>query len=439
MGHINVAARSLECQRFHWDFFPSSGFPLGDRPLRPVGHGSCDPAAYPLPIGRPRSGASPRPAPRLAARPDLDQNVAAMATPPSILFVPRTGPDGLGEATRALVLARAASRRWPGARIEFVTITPGAWLEGRGFAHHRVEGGASRNPDGIDEVLRRTRPDVAIFDGWGRTSTLALARELGARTVFMAANDLALRRLFRSRRLRFVDQLWIVQSRLGATRPLLSRRWRLRLALSRRPALHVFDAIFPEPDPIRAKDLRRTIGLPDDRYALLCAGGGGTVHAGRPVPEIFAEAAGRVREETGMATVLVQGPLYEGDAPPPPGVLVVKSLEPEQMIDLLAGAEVIACGGGDIIAQALANERPCVAADAGGLDQPDRIRGFAEAGLIEASPLDACELADRMSRLARDADHRGALGERVAASGLRNRVTDALDCLEPLLAPPATA
>jgi hypothetical protein len=123
-----------------------------------------------------------------------------MTQPPHLLLVPRSGPDGIGECVRALVLARAAARRWPGARIEFVTHSRGTWLEGRGFPHHRVEGGASRNAEGMEEVLRRTRPDLAIFDGWGRTTTLALARELGVRTVFIAANDLALRRLFRSRR-----------------------------------------------------------------------------------------------------------------------------------------------------------------------------------------------------------------------------------------------
>jgi len=356
-----------------------------------------------------------------------------MAKPPYILMVPRAGPIGMGESIRALVLARAARRRWPGARVEFVTSMADAWLEGRGFEHHRVDGGASRNPDGIDAVLRRTRPDVAIFDGWGRADTLSLARELGGRTVFIAANDRALEQLFGSRRVRFVDQLWVVQSRLGATGELLTLRQRLRLALGRRPELHVFDAIFPEPDPARARELRREIGLPEARYALFCAGGGGTEHGGRPVPEIFAEAAGRLRETTGLQVALVLGPLYRGDAAPPPGVVTLPSLEPDALIDLLAGADVIACGGGDLVAQALANERPCVVASTGGLDQPDRIRAFSDAGLIEASPLEAGALARHVGELLGDDRRREALRARAKAAGLRNGVGAALDRLQRLL------
>jgi hypothetical protein len=344
----------------------------------------------------------------------------------------------MGESMRALVLARGAAQRWPEARIEIVMDAPASWLEGRGFAHHVVEGGPSRNAEGMNELLRRIRPDIAIFDGRGRTATLALAVALGARTVFIAANERSLQRIFGSRRLGFLDQLWIVQGRFG-TAGLLTLRRRLRLALARRSQVHVFDALFPEPEPGRGRELRRRIGLAEEPYALFCAGGGGTEHAGRPVSEIFAEAAGRAREATGLATVTVLGPLYAGEELCPPGVIVLESLEPDAMIDLLANAEVVACGGGDLTAQALTNRRPCVVAPTEGLDQPQAVRALEKEGLIEASPLGARELADRAIRLLRDADRRDSLCKRVEARGLRNGLTEALDRLGDLIASKAAA
>jgi hypothetical protein len=357
-----------------------------------------------------------------------------MASPPHILFIPRAGPIGMGESIRALVLARAAARRWPGARIELVAPMAGSWLEGRGFPHHLVEGGASRNAAGVEAVLRRAEADLVVFDGWGRPSTLALARSLGGATVFIAANDRAQRRLFGSRRIRHTDEVWIVQSRLGLARPLLTRRQRLRLALRRRPRLRTFEAMFPEPDPARRAALSEKLGLPEAPYALLCAGGGGTEVDGRPVPEIFLEAAGRVHDETGVASIAVLGPLYEGRAEAPPGVIRVASLEPDELIDLLAGAEVVACGGGDLIAQAVANGRACVAADAGGVDQGARVRAYAEAGLIEASVLAPDAIADRVAGLLRDVPRREALRRRAVESGLGNRVREAVDAMAGLLA-----
>lgn len=348
-----------------------------------------------------------------------------MAEAPHLLFAPRGGTDGFGEAMRTTILAQAARARWPEARIEFVA-RPSPVFAAEGFLLHPVEEGISRNPAAAIEVLERTRPGVMVFDNHGRTPILAAARAQGTRTAFIADHDEFFDALFRSRRLWYLDQLWIVQRRFGRRTRALSWPRRLRLALLPGPSLHAFDAILPEPDPALGAEVCRELGVADSPFGLFVAGGGGVRHDGRPVSEIFAEAAGRVHAETGMSCVVVLGPLHPGPAPTPRGVRVVGSLPPERMAALLAAAEIVACGGGSMTSQSLALGRVCVAAPTGGADQPARIATGAAEGLLEAAPLEAPALAERVATLAADADRRAGIRRRIAACGFRNGLPDAL-------------
>jgi hypothetical protein len=330
---------------------------------------------------------------------------------------------------RALVLARGVRARWPKARIEFVTSHRPAALRDDGFACHVVEEETSKNAEAVRDLLRRLVPIVAVFDNRGRTETLACAARLGIKTVFIASQTESLERLFRSRRPRYLDQLWLVQRRFGTTPASLGWRRRLQLALLRGPEVHTFDSILPETDPARSRELRGKLGVDDAPYVLFVAGGGGYVQEARPVADVFVEAARRVSEVLAIPCIAVLGPLHPGPVPALPGVIVVESLGPEAMIDLLSEARVVACGGGGIAGQALASGLPCVVAPAGGPDQDERIQACAEAGLIEPSPLEAGAIAAAVQALLADAERQISLRNRIASCGFRNGLHGAVDQL----------
>jgi hypothetical protein len=351
---------------------------------------------------------------------------------PHLVFVPGGGRTGLGETVRTLALAWEARERWPRARIGFVTDEVHVRLPTDVFERHTISGKVSRSGTAVNRLLRDLAPDLVVFDNRGRGVQIAGASDAGARTVYIAGTKTFRRRVFLLSKLRSLDQIWIRRDFVDPGSDLTFGE-RVRLRLARRPEVHFIQAMSPLPDADRLDALRGRLGFGDEPYLLFAPGGGGWEQEGRPVPEIFTEAARRVRSASGAACVVVMGPLYRTSLSDVEGVTLVPMLSPHEMIDLLAGAQLVACGGGGLMGQALATGRICVAAPAGGSDQPGRIRRCREAGLIEASPLAAVAIAERILALQADAPRRAALQRRIDESGLHNGLPDALELLERLV------
>jgi UDP-N-acetylglucosamine:LPS N-acetylglucosamine transferase len=150
--------------------------------------------------------------------------------------------------------------------------------------------------------------------------------------------------------------------------------------------------------------------------------------------EIFAEAAQRVREATGIVTVLVTGPLYEGTVNEDRGVIVRRSMSPERFVDLMHDAELLSIGGGSSVGQAVAMRRVVVAVPLGGSDQQDRVARYAGMGLVEACRPDARELARVVEDLLADRERCRSMIERARSLRIQNGLDTALHRLSLLLA-----
>lgn len=337
-----------------------------------------------------------------------------------MLFVPGGGTEGTGEYVRCLVLAGALVARSPAARVGFLTSEEHPRFADDVFERFSVPGRVSRNIEAVNAHLKRLRPALVVFDNRGRTSQIRRASGLGARTLYIATQRQFLRRTFRLRRLRVLDEIWIVQRRFGDRAASLAAGQRLRLLLAGSPTVRHFDAIFPEPDPGRRRRLLDQLEISSGGYAVFVAGGGGYCDAQVPVAEIFLEAAARVVRRTGLPSVVVRGPLASGGSPGAPGVRVIEALPSAEMIDLLSQAKIVVCGGGGIAGQAIALRRACVAAPTGGPDQPERIEVYSREGLLLPARLEAAELAARVEQLETAPEQRRRLEERTVAVGLCN-------------------
>jgi hypothetical protein len=340
---------------------------------------------------------------------------------------------GVGEYARSLIVAEAARERWPRATIRFVVDKLNRRFPHDSFEHHLLDGRVSQDMENLNAVLRETAPDVVVFDNTGRTDQIICARKLGIPTVYVASRPKTRERAFRVRRLWRLDQLWIIQHRFGPEAPSVTALERLKRIFAPRTEISFLDAIFPESDADRCQALRRELGLVSEPYALFVAGGGGWKLQGRWVADLFLEAARRVRDAVGIRCVVVMGPLYTDDAPQVPGLTVLPALPPTDLVDLLHDATFVACGGGSVACQAMALGRICIAAPAGGPDQPERIRNYARQGLLAASEMTAEAISSRALELLNQPTSLAETRARLASYGPRNGLPTAVRNLERLL------
>jgi ADP-heptose:LPS heptosyltransferase len=330
---------------------------------------------------------------------------------PRLLFVPVSGPRGMGEFGRAVAMAEAAVRRWPDAAVHFALSREAPYAASLRFPATLLPSSATFHSRKIRTLIRDFRPTIVVFDNAGRTAQLRAARASGARIVFVSARARQRRKAFRLRWMRLIDEHWIAYPNLiaGATGWLESAK----LRLLGRPRLRYLDPILPEPDKELARVLLDRLRLRPQGYVVVVPGGG-TVHRGNEAAmEAVISAARRVAMQ-GIDTVLVgvDVELAKGS----PGLRVVRRSPLPELAELIRHARLAVVNGGYTLLQALALDRPCLAVPLA-RDQQARIRRCAAAGLAVEGRPDAALLENEVrSLLQADARLKALAHARAAAS-----------------------
>ncbi|MEE4303746.1 MAG: hypothetical protein V2J19_06285 [Wenzhouxiangella sp.] len=307
-----------------------------------------------------------------------------------ILFLPVSGSLGYGEIARCKIIARAVSARWPRLSMKLAISRHQAGPEESGLGIALLSGSPTFDVEGVAKLLDDCRPRLVIFDSGGRANLLRRARELGAATVFISSRPSSRRRAFSMRRMRNLDEAWLVGDPISQPRR-LSMRERFVRKIAPATQHRFMGPIFPSPQavPNPAADL---VG---DDYALFAPGGGAT--GGGEVVEVYRAAATRYVRATGRRAVVVCGPgadLSAGEHTVP----VIGQLPPQEFANALAGCSLAVTGGGSLVGQALALDRPVVAVPLGGSDQRARVRELAAAGVLLEGGRNADELAAQAIR-----------------------------------------
>ncbi len=351
-----------------------------------------------------------------------------------MLFVPVSGPFGMGEYARSVAVARAAQCQWPRAEIHFILSRQAPYAATVPFAATLLDSSPTFHTAAVARVIQAFKPTIVVFDNAGRTAQLRAARGQGARIVFISARSRQRRKAFRWRWMRLLDEHWIAYPQLMAgDLTWLERFKRKRLG---RPTVRYLDVILsraaPEDDSIAAR-----LGLKQGGYVLIVPGGG-TGHPGaNDAADQFLAAANSLAESE---TVVFVGPTRSADAGtrdhlrskalvmPSSRLRCFSSLPQADLADLMSHARLVLTNGGSTLIQAIACGDACIAVPIA-QDQPKRIQHCVDAGVAVAAQLTASSMARAASKLLRDESARAALAQRAANLRLANGIEIALNAL----------
>jgi hypothetical protein len=342
-----------------------------------------------------------------------------------LLFVPVSGPKGMGEYARALAFATAAVQRWPQLEVHFALSAAAPYAAETPFPKTLLPSSPTFHPAEVSSLIASFRPDLVVFDNAGRTVQLRAAAASGARVVFISSRRRQRGKAFRLSWMKAIDEHWIAYPRFIAGD--ISFIERMKLKLVKRPAVRFLDAVLPPPDDTVASTLMQQYTVASNDYVLVVPGGG-TGHPGvEDAPTIIANAAYQVAS-AGYSTILV-------------GVTPTKlhaqlRLAPRMPMallgELIRHAKLVVSNGGDTLLQVIACARPCIAVPIAG-DQAHRISECERIGLAAGARLDETELAQATLTLLADEPRRVGLVTRAAAGGITNGMTTALNAIEALL------
>lgn len=338
----------------------------------------------------------------------------------TVLFVPVSGPSGMGEFARVRSIADALVAHLPGIQVHFVLHRDAPYASGFHHAATLLPASPTLCNREVIELIERLRPTVVVFDNAGRTPQLRAAKRVGAAVVYVSSRSRQRYKAFRLRWMRLIDEHWISYPELIAGAPNWLERWKLRWL--KRPELHYLDTVLAPADEPAADQLLADFGAPD---IVIVPGGGSQFHDASMTPARFAEW-GAALAARGHRVLFVAGPSFVGELPQTRDFKTVRSVPGGALHALLARSKAVLVNGGDTLLQALALDKPCIAIPIAG-DQAERIARCATQGVVLSPSPDAvvetCEhvLADAAVR-SDLAAHRRQLALHDALPGIIERL-----------------
>jgi hypothetical protein len=330
---------------------------------------------------------------------------------PRILFVPVSGPYGVGEFARSGAIARAVLERWPRAAVHFMVSRQAPYAAQVPFPVTLLPSSPTFHTRLVVQHLHSWRPDVVIFDNAGRSAQVRAAHRLGTRVVYISSRRRQRGKAFRLSWMRALDEHWIAYPRFIAGD--LDALERVKLKLLGRPVVRYLDVIMA-----RGGQSPSIAG-----HDVLVIPGGGTGHPGPGNVTGEFLAAARALASSGFATAFV-GAAGADVA----GLQLLGSLPQPELALHMRRARLVVVNGGSTLPQAIASGAACVAAPIAG-DQLERIRRCVEAGVAQEAAPTCADIERKARSLLEDETARAALARRAAGLGLKDGIEVALGAL----------
>lgn len=345
----------------------------------------------------------------------------------SFLFLPVSSAVGSGEFMRCKIIAEAAHALWPKDRIEFVVSREAPYAGDLPFETVLTDRSPTFHVKEVNDLIRRRRPDVVIFDNAGRKGQMRCARENGASVIFISSRPKRRNKAFRPDRMRLIHHHWIAQPEAALKGLTAWEAFKVKMMGQLSPLF--LGSIFHPSEEMRRLDFRRKLGVDSQPYILFCHGGGDLRGDDRAAPEVFAQAAEEIAAASGLRAVVVAGRSHSGQRMNGERVVTVGNLQNELLIDLLHDASVIVTGGGaGLIGQVLAHNKVCVSVSFA-KDQHNRLQECTRLGLLEETDLNVDRIRQTVLGVLNDERRRRRIRRSIGSHKITNGLNRALEAL----------
>ena len=346
------------------------------------------------------------------------------APAPRLLFVPVSGPTGMGEYFQSIAIAQAACRHWPEAAIHFLVNREAPYAATTPFESTLLPSSPTFHTPEVVAAINTFRPDVVVFANAGRTAQFRAARDAGAAVVFISYRRRKRLKAARLRWMRLIDEHWIAFPRFISGGPVPFERFNRWLC--GKPEPRYLDIVLPPRDGAADGPPPGAVG--QGAVAVLVVPGGGAAPPNAPDAPARFRAAAVALAEAGVPTVYI-GP---GEGAQPAALRTHRFLPQQELFDLMRTARLVVTNGGQTLLQAVACGVPCIAAPIN-RDQPIRVRRAAQAGVAVPVRLDAAAIAHAARDVLEHEPRRLAMVDHIAALSLADGAAVAVDALAGLL------
>lgn len=301
---------------------------------------------------------------------------------PTILFIPVSSPEGIGEYMRSLIIAQAVIKQWPEANINFILSEQASYAHSCPFKTYLTPTSPTKHIKQVNEVIANISPNITIFDASGRMSQLAAAKRCGSSVIFISQHKKKRSRGLRFGRLKLTDIHWVVQPSFAIGD--ISAIERLKLKLLKKKAPINIGPVFSPINSNIQKQLLTQYQLQTNEYIIFNAGSGGHKIGDELAADIYAQTAEIITQQLGITCVMVYGDNYPADIKNKTKHIAIKSLNNEEFIALVDAAKFVVISGGDSLLQTIAMKKPCLTSPVS-KDQPSRIAACVENQLVIAT------------------------------------------------------
>lgn len=270
---------------------------------------------------------------------------------PKILFIPVSSETGVGEYQRSLNIAESLRAKFSHWEISFVINRHAPYASNCPFPCILVDKSPTKVKRELNKIIKAVSPDIVVFDASGRAGNFRVAKETGAKVIFISQHAKKTARGLKANRIRYIDKHIVVQPTFMRKPFTYFEQVKLRLNPLAIPTY--VGTLYQQPDD---SELAREFAFERTKANLLVVSAGSGSHYlddGRLASDVYYDLALHGAMQQGLDVVFVSGVSCPKEYPSVAGVRVVKSLSNRAFLALLSQANFATLSGGSTLLQAI--------------------------------------------------------------------------------------